>query len=151
MYALETRQPYTIEYRVSKIVPQGHWDRIKSHVVLQGSVARRRISIPMCDQRTECNPHWHQVEHHKESASGYIWSHTEYSTATDRRWAMLHSNTPPVRNRVPLTTRSSSLRCASTAEHHTAERYSKSGRTKPESISQEVIYQGIVDWTSSRY
>ena len=43
---------------------------------------------------------------------------------------MSHSNTPPVRNRTPLTTRSSSLRCASAAEHHTAEQYSKTGRAK---------------------
>ena len=44
---------------------------------------------------------------------------------------MSHSNTPPVRNRTPLTARSSSLRCVSAAEHQTAEQYSKSGRTKP--------------------
>ena len=30
----------------------------------------------------------------------------------------------------PLTTRSSSLRCVSAAEYHTAEQYSKTGRTK---------------------
>ena len=44
---------------------------------------------------------------------------------------MSHSNTPPIRNRVPPTSRSSSLRSASAAEHHTAEQYSKTGRTKP--------------------
>ena len=44
---------------------------------------------------------------------------------------MSHSNTPPVRNRTPLTAWSSSLRCVSVAEHHTAEQYSKMGRTKP--------------------
>ena len=27
--------------------------------VLRGSAARRRISVPMCDQCTACNPHWH--------------------------------------------------------------------------------------------
>ena len=31
----------------------------------------------------------------------------------------------------PLTTQSRSLRCVSAAEHHTAEQYSKMGRTKP--------------------
>ena len=36
-----------------------------------------------------------------------------------------------VRNRAPLTARSSSLRCLSAAEHQTAEQYSKTGRTKP--------------------
>ena len=54
-----------------------------------------------------------------------------HSTATDRRRAMSQSNILPVRNRPPLTTRSSGLRCASAAEHHTAEQYSKTGRTKP--------------------
>ena len=44
---------------------------------------------------------------------------------------MLHSITPPVRNRALLTARSSSLRCVSAAEHQTAEKYSKTGRTKP--------------------
>ena len=44
---------------------------------------------------------------------------------------MSHSNTPPVRNRAPLTARSSSFRCVSATEHHTAEQYSKMGRTKP--------------------
>ena len=44
---------------------------------------------------------------------------------------MSHSNTPPVRNRAPLTARSSSLRCVSAAEQQTAEQYSKTCRTKP--------------------
>ena len=44
---------------------------------------------------------------------------------------MSHSNTPPVRNRAPLTARYSSLRGVSAAEHQTAEQYSKAGRTKP--------------------
>ena len=58
--------------------------------------------------------------------------HSIHNTATDRRWAMLHLNTPPVRNRSPLTARSSSLRCVSAADHHTAEQYSKTGRKKPQ-------------------
>ena len=44
---------------------------------------------------------------------------------------MSQSNTPPVRNRAPLTARSCSLRCVSAAEHQTAEQCSKTGRTKP--------------------
>ena len=44
---------------------------------------------------------------------------------------MSHSNTPPVRNRAPLTARSNSLRCESVAEHYTAEENSKTGKTKP--------------------
>ena len=37
----------------------------------------------------------------------------------------------PVRNRASQTARSSSLRCVSAAEHHTVEKCSKTGRTKP--------------------
>ena len=54
-----------------------------------------------------------------------------HKTATDRRWEMSHSNTPLVRNRAPLTARSSRLRCVSAAEHLTAEQYFKTGITKP--------------------
>ena len=64
---------------------------------------------------------------------------------------MSHSNTPPVRNRAPLTARSSSLRYVSAAEHQTAEQYSKTGRTKPRKHSQEAIYHGTLTRTSSRY
>ena len=39
---------------------------------------------------------------------------------------------PPAKKQAPLTTRSSSLRCVSVAEHHTAEQYSKIGKTKPQ-------------------
>ena len=44
---------------------------------------------------------------------------------------MSHSNTHPVKKLAPLTTRSCSLWCVSAAEHHTAEPYSKTGRTNP--------------------
>ena len=48
--------------------------------------------------------------------------------------AMSQSNTHPVRNRAPLTVRSSSLRCLSAAEHHTAEQYYKTSRW-PQTLS----------------
>ena len=57
--ACETRQSHSIEYRVSKIVPEGHREENKSPAVLQGSAARRCICVPMCDQSTACNPRWH--------------------------------------------------------------------------------------------
>ena len=122
--SLETRQSHTIEYRVIKIVSQGHWKRNKCPGVLRGSAASNLISIPMWDKRTAFNPHWHirQVRDNKEGASGHAWSYTAlHSTATDRRWAMSHSNLPPVRKRAPLTTRQSNIRFVSAAEHHTAE------------------------------
>ena len=40
----------SIEYRVSKIVPQGRWLKNKGRAILRGSGARKRISIKMCDQ-----------------------------------------------------------------------------------------------------
>ena len=39
-------------------VPERHWGGTKSPAVLRGSAARRRISIPMRDEGTVCNPHW---------------------------------------------------------------------------------------------
>ena len=49
--ALKTRQSHIIEYRVGKIVPQRYWEGNKSPVLLQGSASRKRVSIPMNDQR----------------------------------------------------------------------------------------------------
>ena len=54
---------------------------------------------------------------------------SKHNSDTDRRWARLHL-TPPARKQALLTTQSSSLRCESAAEHHIAEQYSKTGRTK---------------------
>ena len=41
------------------------------------------------------------------------------------------------------TTPPNSLRCVFAAEHHTAEQYSKTARTKPRKHPQEAIYHGI--------
>ena len=51
-----------------------------------------------------------------------------HTTATERRWARLHYKTRRAKKLVLLTTPSSSLRCASAAEHRTAEQYSKTGK-----------------------
>ena len=68
-----------------------------------------------------------------------------HRTATDQRWAMSHSNAPhAVRNRAPLIARFSSLRCVSAAEHHTAEQYSKTGRTKP----QKHLSRSHLSWNT---
>ena len=37
----------------------GHRKANKSPTVLQGSAARLCISVPMCNQSTASNPHWH--------------------------------------------------------------------------------------------
>ena len=54
--ALETCQCHTIEYGVNQIIPERYSEGNKSPAVLRGSAAGRRISIPMCDQSTACNP-----------------------------------------------------------------------------------------------
>ena len=98
-----------------------------------------------------CNPHYAhtvRVAHHSARASGYTWSYIPYTevdrTATDRRWKMSQSNTPHVRNRASLTTRSSSLRRISAAEHHTEEQYFKTGRTKP----QKHLSRSDLSWNT---
>ena len=48
-------------------------------------------------------------------------------------------------------TLSSSLGCVSAGEHHNAEKYSKTGSTNHESISQRATYHGKLAMTSSRY
>ena len=58
-----------------------------------------------------------------------------HNTATVRRCAMPHSDIPPVANLAPLT-----ARCVSVAEHHTAEEYSKTDRTKPRKHLPGAIY-----------
>ena len=52
------------------------------------------------------------------------------NTATDRRWARLHSNTPPAIKTELLSTLSSSFKCESAAVHNIAEQYSKPGGIK---------------------
>ena len=63
----------TMEYRISKIVPHGHSEEKKDTAVLRDSAARNRISIPMCNKapRVAAPAHTSQVDHHKESSSGY--------------------------------------------------------------------------------
>ena len=90
----------------------------------------------MCtDVRSQpfCNPHRH-IRHRKstiECIGLHLILHDMHNTATDRRCARSHSNTPPVKKLAPLTTRPSSLRCVSAAKQ-TAEQYSKTGKTKPQ-------------------
>ena len=64
--ALETRQSHTIKHGVTMIVPQRYWPGNKSPAILLGSAARRRISVPMCDHSTACNPHQH-IRHRKST------------------------------------------------------------------------------------
>ena len=95
------------------------------------------ISILMWDQKRGC-------------IGIHLISYSIYYTPTDRRCAMLHSNTPPVKKRSPLTTLSCSSRCL-LAEHCSTVRTSKRAGHNPESISQEAFYHRILARTSSRY
>ena len=129
--ALESRQSHSIEYGVYQIVPEKYWEGNKSPVVLRGSAAGRGISIPMCDQSTACNPDWHIRAPQSGCIGLHLILYSIHNIATDRRWEWLQLSTPPAKKQAQLTTRSSSLRCVSAAEHHTAEQYSKTGKTKP--------------------
>ena len=99
--------------------PRDTWEWNKSPAVLRG--------YPCVTRTGTFSPG-------RASLSGCIGLHlilySIHRTATDRWWAMSHSNTPPVTNRAPQSARSSSLRCVLAAKHHTAEQYSKIGRTK---------------------
>ena len=132
--ALKIRQFHTIEHRVSKIIAERYREGNKTPAILRGSAARRRISIPMCNHSTTCDTYG-TYGTGRAPQSGCIGLHlilySIHSTATDRRCAMSQSSLPPVKKQAPFTTRSNSLRCVSAAEHHTAEQYSKMGRTKP--------------------
>ena len=64
---------------------------------------------------------------------------------------MSHSNTPPVRNRAPLTAWSSSLRCVLQPSTRLQNSTPKLAGQNPKSISQEAIYHGTFERTSSRY
>ena len=100
---------------------------------MRGSAAGRHESIQMYNQSTVCNPDWEQVTG-RAPQSGCFGLHlilcSIHNTATDRRWERSQLSTPPAKKQAPLTMRSSSLRCVSAAKHHTAEQYSKTGKTK---------------------
>ena len=71
--------------------------------------------------------------HHKEGASRYTWSYTAYIILPQIDDQQCHAQQTPMQLKklAPLTTRSSSWRWVSAAEHHTTEQYSKTGSTKP--------------------
>ena len=87
-----------------------------------------------CAIKAPCNPDWQGTGRAPQSGCfglHLIW-YSLHNTATDRLWERSQLSTPPAIKQAPLTTRSSSLRCVSAAEHHTAEQYSKTGKTKPQ-------------------
>ena len=100
--ALETRQYHTIEYGVSKIVSEGHYQGNKSPAVLRGSAARRLISIPMCNKSTTCFPNWHILSRSSTITRAHrvtpdLIQHTQYchrSTMSNVTLKHTHSQKP---------------------------------------------------------
>ena len=146
----------SIKHGVSKIIPEGHWEGNKSPAVLRGTVARWHIAHIYTDVRpghhvSTCTGTYSPG---RASSSGCIKLHLIlYSiqrTATDRRWPISHSNTPIVRNRAPLTTRSNSLRYQQPSTILQNSTPKRAGQNHG-SISQEVIYHGRFARTFSRY
>ena len=127
-----------------------HTDTDRRIKVLRGSAVRKRISVPMCDHSTACNPH-RNIRHRWSTIKRVhrlhliLYSDIIHNTATDQRYAWSQSNTHLVKKLAPLTTRSSSLRCESAAEHYTMEQYSITGRTKP----RKYFPRSDLSWTPS--
>ena len=95
--ALETHQSHTIEFGVTKIVPQRYWQGNKSPAVLRGSASRRCIiSVQMCGYTISvpAPAHTAQEEHHEECASGYTWSCTAYIILPQIDDVQGHTQTP---------------------------------------------------------
>ena len=89
--------------------------------------------MPMSNQSTTSNTRRH-IRQRQCTTQRMHWVtfkilNSMHNSATDRRWGRLHSKTTPARKPAHLITLSSSLRYESAAEHHTAEQYSKTGRT----------------------
>ena len=113
-----------------------------------GSAARRRISVPMSDQRTACNPHWH-IWHRCTGLQGYILSFTANIIPPQIDDLQCYTQGHPQLKNVHhwLHGRASSLGCISAAPTMP----DKTGRTNPRNIFQGAIYHGILASTSSRY
>ena len=109
----------------------------------------------MCDQSIACNPHWHIrsmktiIKRAVHQVTPDLIQHTQYCNGSTMRNVTLKHT--PSYNRAQLTARSSSSRCVSAAEHHTAEQYYKTGGANSENLSQEAINHGTLARTSSRY
>ena len=128
------------QVQVSEIISQRYGQENENPVVLRGFAVS--VSVPMCDQALHVT-HTGTYGPGRAPRSGCIglqqMLYSIYNTATDQWYARSHSNTPQVKILSPLTTWSSSLRCVSAADHHTAKQYSKMRRTKPRKHHPEAI------------
>ena len=93
--------------------------------ILRSPTTRRRERLPMSNQSsirgTRAGTYGRGTATLKGCIGLLLILNNMHNSATDRRWARLHSKTPPARKPAFLTTLFSSLRCESAAEHHTAE------------------------------
>ena len=134
--ALETRQSHTIKNRATKIVKKRHREGHKGTAILRNPTTWRRKRVAMSNQSTTIDRVTHPGTYGKGNAQlkGCIGLllilNSMHNSATDRRWARLHSKTPQARKPALQTTMSISLKFESAVEHHTAEQYAKTGRTK---------------------
>ena len=118
--------------------------------------------MPMCDQSTECNPRWH-IRSRESTIKRVHWvapdliNHTQdchgstMRNVTFKKPAQLDRPSCPVRNRAPLTARSSSLRCDRQPSTRLQNNTPKLLGQNPESIPQEALCHETLARTSSRY
>ena len=153
-HALETRQSHTIEYGVCKIVPEGLQEGNKSPAVLQGSAARRCISVSMCDQSTACNLRWH-MRSRQSTIKRVHWvtpdliKHTQNCHgSTMKNGTLKHTS-----SQKPGTTDCSvqQFKVYQQLSTRLQNNTPKLAGQNPESISQEAINHETLARTSSRY
>ena len=103
--AFESRQSYTIEYGFRKIVPEGHEQRING-LQYREVLQRGGAEVYRCATRAPRITRTGTYGSSRAPLRGCIGLHlilyNIQRTATDRPWAMSHSNTPPVTNQAPL-------------------------------------------------
>ena len=129
--ALKTRQSHTIKYRVTKIAPERQWEEHKGSREIQQKFNWIQQKFNECIWATKAPQVTCAGSYGKANAllKGcirlFLILNSMHNSAIDRRWARVHSKTPPAKNTAPLTTLLGSLRCESAAEHDTAEQHSK--------------------------
>ena len=147
-------QSHTIKHSFTKIVPKRHRVEHKGSTTQRSSTARRRKRLPMSNQSITSNTSRH-IRQRQSTAQRMHWvtidlecNYSMHKTASDRRWVRLRSETPLAKKTALLTILSSSSRCESADEHHTAEQYYKDRQDKaPKKISEREIDHEILVWT----
>ena len=139
---------------VTKIVLKRHWEGHKGSAMLRSPTTKRWTSAYE-------QPKYHRVTHASTYSKGNAplkgcigllsILNSMHNSATDRWWARLQSKTPLARKPALMTTVSSSLRCESAAEYHTAEQSSKVAGQSSKKISEGATDYEIPARTFSWY